>query len=451
VESIKRIFRAYDIRGIYGEDLTDDVALDVGRAFGTYIGSGSRLVVGRDVRLSGESLQKALMEGLMSTGCNVTDIGMVPTPTLYFAIIHYSEDGGVMVTASHNPPEWNGFKLCREGGFPIAEGMGMEDVKRIFFSKQFISASPGELKRYGEALNDYADFIMERVNIQKRLKVAVDLGNGVCSLIVPRLFKSAGVDVVAINDEPDGRFPAHKPEPTGETLKELMGVVRKERADLGIGYDGDGDRALFLDDRGRVIPTDITLTLLAEHYLKMGGGAVIYDILSSTLVEEKIRELGGKPIVSRVGRAYILDAMKREGAVLGGETSGHLYFAEIYGFDDAVYAGLKMAEVLSKMDLKLSEFVDSTPKYPSTPVKSYQCPDELKFRVVEEITRDFREMGYDIITIDGVKVIDGDGWFLIRASNTLPQIKMKAEAKTEEKLRRLVDLAEKKIREKMEG
>jgi len=448
-DTIERVFRAYDVRGIYGKDLTEEVAEVIGKAFGTYLEEGGTIVAGRDVRLSGESLQKALMEGICSTGCNVIDIGVLPTPIFYFSIIHYETDGGVMVTASHNPAEWNGFKFCIEKGVMLAEGLGLEKVKEIALNKRFRSGGKGRVERREDAVKVYSDFILGKINVEGRLKVAIDAGNGACSGVASRLFREAGVDVIALNDEPDGRFPAHKPEPTGETLRDLIEVVVEEEADFGIGYDGDGDRAVFIDDRGRMIPGDIALIIMARHYLKGKPGTVVYDISCSMAVEEAIREMGGRPLVSRVGRAYLTNTIRRENAVLGGELSGHLYFADLYGFDDALYGGLKMAELLSKEDRRLSQIVDSIPKYPATPNIVYECPDDLKFKVVAQLAEEFAEMGYETITIDGVKVINSEGWFLIRASNTLPQIKMRAEAKNEEKLRELVELAERKIKEEI--
>jgi phosphoglucosamine mutase len=446
---IERVFRAYDVRGVYGEEITEDVADVIGKAFGTYLGQGKTIIVGRDVRLSGESLQNALTEGLLSAGCDVIDVGVLPTPAFYFSIIQYGADGGVVVTASHNPAEWNGFKFCLERGAMLAEGLGLEKVKEIALTKRFRSGLRGRVERRGDAVKVYSGFVLGMISVEKRLKVAIDSGNGACSVIAPGLFRKAGVDVIALNDEPDGRFPAHKPEPTEETLRELMEVVVEEGADFGIGYDGDGDRAIFIDDRGRMISGDLALIIMARHYLKDRPGTVVYDISCSMAVEEAIRAMGGRPLVSRVGRAYLTDIIRQENAVLGGELSGHLYFADVYGFDDAIYGGLKMAEFLSKTDESLSQIIDSIPKYPATPNREYECPDELKFKVVAQLAEEFARMGYKTITIDGVKVVDPEGWFLIRASNTLPQIKMRAEAKNEKKLRELIELAEGKIMEKI--
>ncbi|RJS87724.1 phosphomannomutase/phosphoglucomutase [Candidatus Bathyarchaeota archaeon] len=443
----ERIFRAYDIRGVYGKEINEEIAEEIGKAFGTYIGAGKNLIVGRDARPTGERLQSATIAGLISTGCHVLDVGIVPTPVFYFAIVHYEKDGGVMITASHNPSEWNGFKLCRENGILCSEGMGMEEIKAIALSRDFRSIPHGRVERYDKTLEDYANFVLNKIEIKRTLKVAVDLLNSPCSLIVPSLFRKAGMDVIAINAELNGTFP-HGLEPTEEILEDLKRTVTRYGADFGVGFDGDGDRTVFVDDKGRVIPSDITLAIMARHYLENRKGAVVYDVCCSTVVEEIVKKMGGKPVVSRVGRAYVMDLMKREGAVLGGEVSGHLYFSDMYGFDDAIYAGLKMGEILSKTDMKLSQILDSLPNYPSTPVKKYKCPDEKKFDVVNQLTEEFKEMGYKTITIDGVKVINSDGWLIIRASNTLPQIKMKAEAKNKKKLEQLVNIAEKKLASK---
>ena len=440
----EKIFRAYDIRGIYGKEITEEVAEDIGKAFGTYIGTNKKLIVGRDARPTGKKLQSAIISGLTSTGCHVSEIGIVPTPVFYFAIIHYRKDGGVMITASHNPPEWNGFKLCRENAMMCSQGMGMEEIKAIALSQSFRPASHGRLEKYDKVLEDYSNFVLNKIEIKRTLNVAVDLLNGPCSLIVPGLFRKAGMEVIAINTELDGTFP-HGLEPTEESLEGLKKTVTRCGADFGLGFDGDGDRVVFVDDKGRIVPSDIALTIMARHYLKNRKGAIVYDVCCSTVVEETVKNMGGKPVVSRVGRAYIMDLMKREDAVLGGEVSGHIYFSDMYGFDDAIYAGLKMGEILSKTDMKISQIIDSLPHYPSTQVKTYSCPDEKKFDVVNQLTEEFREMGYETITIDGVKVINSDGWFIIRASNTLPQIKMKAEAKNREKLKQLVEIAERKI------
>jgi len=447
----RHIFRAYDIRGVFEKDITPETALRIGKGFGTYIGGqGKKLVVGRDIRLSGQVLEETLTRGLASAGCAVLEVGVVPTPILSFSVVRYDGDGGVMITASHNPPEWNGFKLFKREAVACAQGSGMEEVKEIVFSGKFKTSRKGSVKKYGRALADYADFAEDRIEIGKPLKIALDAGNGTCGLIAPELFRRFGCEVIPINLEPDGRFPAHLPEPKEETLTDLMRSVTDEGADFGVGYDGDGDRAVFVDDMGRIVPGDVTLTVFSDYYLeKKENAKIVFDISCSSSVEEAIKARGGIPIVSRVGRAFIVDIMKGEGAVFGGEKSSHFYFSEIYGLDDGVFASLKMAEILSKRGERLSEIVDAKPRYPSTPEMNLNCPDEKKFAVVEALKLEFKESGYETVDIDGVKVFMSDGWLLIRPSNTMPQVKITAEAKTEKRLREIVESAQKRLREKI--
>jgi len=445
------IFRAYDIRGIYGRGLTEEVAEKIGRAFAAYVdGEGKTVLVGKDVRLSSEPLSGSLVGGMLSGGFNVEDIGTVTTPLLYFSSVHYGKEGGVMVTASHNPPEWNGFKIWTETGF-ISMGMGMEALKDLVLKGRFKEAVRGSLAANPNAIPDYEKYVAEQIEVKQKLRVVADPGNGSCSVLIPSIFEKTGIDVVAINAVPDGTFPVHPPEPNEETLTDLRRLVLDEKADFGVGFDGDGDRALFVDDRGRLVSSTSILVILAEHYLrKQRGAPVVYEVSCSMSVEETIKAYGGKPVLSRVGHTYIVDKMLREKAAFGGETSGHFYFMDVYGFDDALYASLKIAEVLSKRGEKLSEIVDSLPKYPRIPIRNYECPDERKFQVVEELAREFAEMGYETITIDGVKIVEDEGWFLVRPSNTQPLIRLTVEAKNDEALHKLSVLADKKLKEKTE-
>jgi len=445
------IFRAYDIRGIYGGDLTEAVAERIGKALASYIdGEGKTMLVGRDVRLSSKPLGDALVKGMLSGGFNIEDIGIVTTPLLYFASVHYGKNGGVMITASHNPPEWNGFKIWTEKGF-ISMGMGMEALRNLTLKGRFKEASPGTLEKNPNAISDYEDYVAEKVRIRQKLKVAADAGNGCCSLLIPSLFQKTGMDIIAINAVPDGTFPAHPPEPTEETMTNLRKLVLAKEADFGVGFDGDGDRALFVDDKGRMVSSTSIFVVLIEHYLKKQSGAtIVYEVSCSMNVEETIKAYRGRPVLSRVGHTYIHDKMIREKAVLGGETSGHFYFMDVYGFDDALYTSLRVAEVLSERGEMLSEIVDSLPKYPQIPAKNYECPDEKKFRIVEELCREFDDMGYETVTLDGVKIAEDEGWFLVRPSNTQPLIRLTVEARNEEALQRLVSLAERKIIEKIE-
>ncbi|MEM2321391.1 MAG: phosphomannomutase/phosphoglucomutase [Candidatus Bathyarchaeia archaeon] len=443
------IFRAYDIRGIYGVDLDEKVAEIIGRALAELGGEGKNFVVGRDVRLSSEPLGRALTCGMVSGGLSIMDIGVVTTPLLYFATQFYGVDGGVMVSASHNPPEWNGFKILLGGRF-ICMGMGMEDLMGIALKAAFKEAKPGSVKVNPNAMEDYMRYISKRVNIREGFRLAADPGGGSATALMPMVFERVGTKAYIIYGEPDGSFSKHPPEPDERTLKELRRVVLDNGAEFGISFDGDGDRAVFIDDRGRLVPSSTVLAILIKHYLSKNRGApVVYEVSCSMVVEETIRALGGKPILSRVGHTYIYEKMISEGAVLGGEMSGHFYFKDIYGFDDGVYAGLKVAEAISEDGRKLSEIVDSIPKYPEMLAKNYICPDKVKFKVIDDLGEELKSLGFRMVTIDGIKVLTNDGWFLIRASNTQPLIRLTVEARDEEKLRKLTTYAEKIILEKM--
>ena len=444
-----KIFRAYDIRGVSGEDLTDEVATKLGAAFAAFLGEKKEVLVARDVRLSGETLRNALVSGLVS-GCNVTDIGVVPTPLLYFAINHLQKDTGIMITASHNPPEWNGFKLFRQKG--CIYGNDMERIKQIAkkIDLKKLGRKKGKLTKYKEIIPEYMDFAQNKIKIKKELKVITDTANGTCGLVAPSLFKRLGCKVLTLNEKPDGTFPAHLPEPKEETLVELKDKVVKKGADFGVGYDGDGDRAVFIDEKGNLIPGDLTLLIFAKDVLQRNkGGKIVYELSCSMAVEEYVKQHGGIPIVERVGHTFIMDKMVAENALLGGEKSSHFYFSECNGVDDATFASLRMAEILSKSSEKLSEIVDSLPKYPSIYEKNFECPDDIKFSVIEKLASKFKDEGLKFLDIDGVKLLDKDGWVLLRPSNTEPVIRVSAEARTEEKLKQLYELAEKELKQAM--
>ena len=431
------IFRAYDIRGIFGEDLTEEVAARIGAAFAKFL-DGKSVVVGRDVRISGDKLRDALVSGLVSR-CDVTDVGVLPTPLLYFAANRLRKDAGIMVTASHNPPQWNGFKAFR-GQKGSIYGKDMETVRD--YAKKIDPTKLGEKKGkatiYDGIIREYQDFVQSKIRLERKLKVVADTANGTCGIVAPALFERLGCDILTLNEEPDGTFPAHLPVPKEETLGELMKEVVKRKADFGVGYDGDGDRAVFIDENGKLIPGDLTLLIFAKDALqKNPGGKVVYELSCSMAVEEYVKKLGGIPIVERVGHAFIMDKMIGEKALLGGEKSSHFYFADVYGMDDGTFASIKLAEILSKSDQKLSEMVVALPQYPSVYEKNFECPDNLKFAVVDKVRSQFKKYGLETLDIDGVKLIEKDGWVILRASNTEPVIRISAEARTKEKLKEL--------------
>ena len=445
------IFRAYDIRGIFGEDLTEEVATRIGAAFAKFL-DGKTVVVGRDVRISGEHLRDALVSGLVSR-CNVTDVGVLPTPLLYFAANILKKDAGIMVTASHNPPQWNGFKAFR-GQRGSIYGKDMETIKQ--YSKEVnpkaLDKSSGKATLHEGIIREYQDFVQKMIHFERKLNVVADTANGTCGLVAHALFERMGCNILTLNKKPDGTFPAHLPVPKAETLGELMKEVVKRKADFGVGYDGDGDRAVFIDEKGNLIPGDLTLLIFAKDILKKKtGGKVVYELTCSMAVEEYVKKLGGTPIVERVGHTFIMDKMIEEKALLGGEKSSHFYFADVYGMDDGVFASMKLAEILSKNDLKLSEMVAALPQYPSVYEKNFECPDKQKFAVIEKVRSQFKEQGLETLDIDGVKLIEKEGWVILRASNTEPVVRISAEAKTEEKLNELYDFAIKELNKAMKG
>jgi len=446
------IFRAYDVRGIFNKDLTTEIAEKIGKGFGTFIGEGKNISVGMDGRLSGKVLRDGIFAGLTSVGCDVIDIGMVPTPVLYFNVANKGLDGGIMITASHNPPEWNGFKIVKKMALPCSDGMGLEQVKENVFKDKFNpSKRKGVVKKYEKILSDYFEYVLQRIKIGKKLKVVLDPGNGVSSLTAPELFKRLGFDVVVLNEKIDGNFPAHPPEPTEENLQQLKEEVVRVNADFGVAYDGDGDRAVFVDEKGNVISSgSVIIMIFAKYFLeKQKNAKIVFDVCSSKAVEDVIKTNGGIPIVSKVGYAHIKNKMSEEGAVFGGEYSNHLYFSEMYYIDDGVFGSLKMAEILSNTDKKLSEIVDSIPKYPAIFDWNFTCPDEVKFDVIKKLKNKSEKLGMKIIDLDGVKLLFDDGWVLWRASNTQPQIKVYVEADTEDRLTELRKFAEDELKKAM--
>jgi phosphomannomutase / phosphoglucomutase len=445
------IFRAYDIRGIFGEDLTEDVATRIGVAFAKFL-EGKTVVVGRDVRISGEQLRDALVKGLLSK-CEVTDVGVLPTPLLYFASNLLKKDAGIMVTASHNPPQWNGFKAFR-GQKGSIYGKDMETVRNYAknVNPKTVSSSNRKTEFREDIIKEYQDFVQKQIHLERKLNVVADTANGTCGLVAPLLFEQMGCNILTLNKEPDGNFPAHLPVPKAETLGELMKEVVNRKADFGVGYDGDGDRAVFIDEKGNLIPGDLTLLIFAKDALERHkGGKVVYELTCSMAVEEYVKKLGGTPIVERVGHTFIMDKMIGEKALLGGEKSSHFYFADVYGMDDGTFASMKLAEILSKTDKTLSELVAELPTYPSVYEENFEVSDKKKFAVIEKVRSQFKAHGLETLDIDGVKLIEDDGWVILRASNTEPVVRISAEARTEKKLKELYDFAVKELKTAMKG
>lgn len=432
-QEVKNAFRAYDIRGIYGENLDEEVAERTGKSVGTMLGPGKTVAVARDVRLSSDSLRDALVKGILSTGCKVIDFGRVPTPLLYFGTWYNKLDGGVMITASHLPPEWNGFKISGKTGVLLSDGTGLEVVKDIFFKGEFAKEEAGEVV-YKDVIGDYIDYVSSKTTTNRKFKIIFDFGNSVTSLVVPSLMKKLGHEVYGINVELDGTFPNRTSEPTEEALQNLRKRVLDEGADIGIGYDADGDRVAFVDEKGRISASgNITIPLLAKYFLRgKKGGKIVYDVTCSSSVGDYIRKLGGEPIIVRVGHSYCATEVLNQKALFGGQYSGHTAFPDVNCADDAIFGSLKLIEAMSAYSKRMSELIEDIPAYFISKLKEISCDDSTKFDIVERVKKKAETMPYKLIGIDGVLLQNDSGQVLIRASNTSPIIRVNAEGKTEE-------------------
>ncbi len=440
-----QIYREYDIRGVVDKDLTPEIVNRLGKGFGTHmvrLGKKS-LAVGRDGRLSSKAFSEALIEGLLSTGCDVVNIGVCPTPVYYFSIFHLNKDGGIMVTGSHNPPEFNGFKVSV--GKSTIFGEEIQKLGRLIEEGNFAAGS-GNLSE-SEIIRPYQDYLKKNIRFEKRLKVVIDAGNGTGGVVAGPLLKNLGCDVEELFCEIDGRFPNHFPDPTvPDNLKTLTERVLKTHADVGIGYDGDADRIGVVDDQGNIIWGDQMMILFSREILKQQKGATfVAEVKCSQNLFTDIEKHGGKAIMWRTGHSLIKEKMKEEKAALGGEMSGHIFFADRYfGYDDAIYASCRLLELLSKTEKKLSQLLEDVPKTFITPEIRVDCPDEIKFKVVEKVKEELRK-DHPVIDVDGVRAQFGDGWGLVRASNTQPVLVLRFEALSEKRLEEIKKLVEDKV------
>lgn len=428
------IFREYDIRGVVKDDFTPDVVENLGKALGSRVirNGGRKIAVGRDVRLSSDSLFEHLARGIRSTGCGVLSIGAVPTPLLYFAQFHFDVQGGVMITGSHNPPEFNGFKLLVNG-----ETLHGAQIQKIAdeMEKNDHAVGSGGVEEQG-IIDSYIEMVKGKIKVERKIKVVVDSGNGCGGLVAPRLLRELGCDVVELFSEPDGNFPNHHPDPTIEkNMIFLKKAVVENRADVGIGYDGDADRIGVVDDKGRLLFGDETLMIFARDMLSRNKGArVIFDVKCSKNLPDYIERFGGVALMNAAGHSLIKKRLNDEKALLAGEMSAHIFFAEnYYGYDDAIYATAVMLKILDGAKEPLSSFLEDVPKTFSTPEIRVDCPDDEKFDIVKELVEYYRAK-YKVIDIDGVRIDFGSGWGLIRASNTQPTLVLRFEAESQEKL-----------------
>jgi phosphomannomutase/phosphoglucomutase len=376
----------------------------------------------------------------MSTGCHVTDIGVCPTPVLYFSIPHLSQEGGVMLTASHNPPEYNGFKICR--GTDSVHGEQIQQIRHIIEQKKF--AQGAGTRTRADVVTPYTRFLLDNIRINKPLKVGIDAGNGTAGVIAVPVLKALGCNIMDIYCDMDGRFPNHEADPTvAKNMADLIRMVREKNLDLGVGYDGDGDRIGVVDEQGNLVYGDQLMIIFAREILSRKPGATfISEVKCSKTMYDDITSHGGNAIMWKTGHSLIKEKMKIEKAELAGEMSGHMFFADRYfGFDDAIYATCRLLEILADTGKPLSELLADVPKTFTTPEIRVDCPDTVKFSVVEKLTEKFRKE-YDVIDIDGARIVFSDGWGLVRASNTQPALVLRFEALSQERLSEIRNLVE---------
>ncbi|MFK7891383.1 MAG: phosphomannomutase/phosphoglucomutase [Granulosicoccus sp.] len=434
------IFRAYDIRGVVTDALTPAVVEQVGRAFGSQCVDQniSCVVVARDGRLSGPDLIAALSTGIQSTGVDVIDIGMVPTPVLYFATYHLGTGTGIMVTGSHNPPEYNGLKMVLNGDALFGEGITA--LYNRLVDNSLHSNSPGKHEQK-DILQDYLDRILGDVKLARPMSIAYDCGNGVAGAAAPQLFDGLGCKSSSLFTEVDGSFPNHHPDPAKlENLEDLIALVRKENHEIGLAFDGDGDRVGVVDDQGNVIWPDRQMVLFARDVLERNpGGRIIYDVKCSKVLPTAIKAAGGEPDMWKTGHSFIKARIKETGALLGGEMSGHMFFKERwYGFDDALYAAARLLEILSKTDRKASEIFNEIPNSINTPELNVSFKEDgAQHTFIERFVANTTFDGATLTTIDGVRADYEDGWGLVRASNTTPSLVIRFEADTNEAMARI--------------
>jgi len=442
MELKQEIFREYDIRGVVGQDLDRQSAVIIGQAVGTKVKAVGKkeVAVGRDCRLSSPELAAGLIEGLLSCGCQVVDLGVVPTPLVYFSVYYKKKEAAVMITGSHNPPEFNGFKIMI--GEETLYGPGIQEIYQQIQKKEFsLSEQKGTVSHYNP-VPEYLDYVSSQVKLSRPVKVVIDAGNGTAGPVASSLFKKMGAEVIELYTEMDGHFPHHHPDPTiPEALKDLIAKVQETGAELGIAYDGDADRIGAVDENGHIIWGDQLMIIFARDLLASHPGAtIISEVKASQLLYKEIARLGGRPIMWKTGHSLIKKKIKEEKALLAGEMSGHIFFADRwFGFDDAIYASARLLEIVSRTEQKVSGFLADLPMMFNTPEIRIYASDEVKFRIVDLVKEELRQdpEAKDIIDIDGVRAVYETGWGLLRASNTQPVLVLRFEANSEENLRKI--------------
>lgn len=430
----REIFREYDIRGIAGQDLTAATVEELGLGIGTMMRrtGRKRITLGRDCRPSSDGFRDALIAGLTSTGLSVVDVGVVPTPLLYYSILQQESEGGVMITGSHNPPEYNGFKTCL--GTDSVYGEQIQNIYRIIENRNF-EKGKGNTST-ADVMTPYREYVLGQIHLERPVRVALDCGNGTACLIAPDLVSAIGCQAEKLFCDMDGTFPNHHPDPTVvENLADLQSAVKNLNLELGIAFDGDADRIGVIADNGRIIWGDLLLALYAREILKTNPSATfIAEVKCSMNLFRDIEKHGGRAIMWKTGHSLIKAKMKQEKAVLAGEMSGHMFFADRYfGYDDAIYAACRILELVSRSSSSLSEMLSDIPPTFVTPEIRVQCDDDKKFGVVEKVKEHFSKT-HEVIDVDGARILFPNGWGLVRASNTQDVLVMRFEADTQKNL-----------------
>ena len=435
------IFRAYDIRGIFERELSQDLIYKIGQAVGSQVldENSKQIYVGRDGRISGNVVSDRCIEGILATGCDVIFIGLVHTPLLYFATFEGVTKNGVMITGSHNPKEYNGFKIVINNS-----SLKEDDIQNLKLKIEQSDFKVGSGKLSKENFNKtYVKKISTKINIKNKLKIVLDCGNGSGGVLGPEILRNYSSELIELFCEVDGNFPNHHPDPSEpKNLSKLIETVKKENADLGIAFDGDGDRLGVIDSEGEMIFPDRYLALMAEDILRKNeSGKIVFDVKCSKQLERIIKRNNGIPIMTKTGHSFIKSEIARTEAILGGEMSGHIFYNDNwYGFDDGIFASLRLLEILSTQNISTHEVFKKIPKMFSTPEIKISINDAEKFRVVEELKNNFKPEGYNSILLDGLRLEEEDSWGLIRASNTTPALVLRFEANTEKKLMQIKEL-----------
>lgn len=435
IEVDPKIFRAYDIRGLYPSEINEKIAFLIGRAFVKFLKKGAqkreiiKIGIGRDNRISSPYLLRGLKRGILTERVKVFDFGLSTTPLFYFGISHLKLTGGIQITASHNPPQYNGFKIVKRGAFPVGEGSGLEEIKKLVFSEETLKRERKGISIKKKILKEYIDFNLKEFNLKDflPLKIVVDTANSVSGILFPRLLEKTKIKIFHLFSELDGTFPNHPPDPlVKENLKVIRERVKKEKATLGVAFDGDGDRIIFIDEKGEIISGDLILAFLAKTILeKKPRQKIAYDIRSSNIVPETIKRYGGIPLVSRIGHSFIKQKMRKEDIVFGGELSGHYYSKNHYFCEAPILVLLKIIEKISQTKKPLSELIKPFKKYFHSGEINFKT--EKKEEIIRELERRYKKGR--VTKLDGIRIDFQDWWFLVRPSNTEPVLRLVVEAK----------------------